>query len=353
MPYTGCEIAAAFVGADGPERRDGGKIVMNQRRISTVCGLGMSFAMLTSFGVAAHAQNATVQGTIIGRDGATMYVRTADQARQIVMLSDSTKATEKGGLFGWSHKDHGVADLVPGLMVKVDGSYDANHELTAKKVEFSRGAYQTARQIDGGLTPVNEKVAAQQDQLRTDRRDIEAGQEGLNAANQQIASNGQAIGAANQAIGATNGRIGQLDSYDEKGSITVNFKNGSSVVSKKDEAALSDFVKNASTMQGYMLQVQGYASKVGNPRLNQKLSAERADNVLTIIQQSGDVPLTRILAPAAMGTTNQTGDNHTRSGQAENRRVVVTVLVNKGITGSVDVPSQTASVTPPSSGGTE
>ena len=82
-----------------------------------------------------------------------------------------------------------------------------------------------------------------------------------------------------------------------------------------------------------MIEVQGYASAIGSPTLNQRLSSERADAVLSIIQQSGSVPLTRILAPAAMGTTNQRASNHTRRGQAENRRVTVTVLVNKGITG--------------------
>jgi OOP family OmpA-OmpF porin len=83
-----------------------------------------------------------------------------------------------------------------------------------------------------------------------------------------------------------------------------------------------------------MIQVQGYASKVGSPAVNQKLSGERADAVLTIIQQSGAVPLTRILAPAAMGTVEQVADNHTRAGQKENRRVVVTVMVNNGIVGA-------------------
>jgi OOP family OmpA-OmpF porin len=72
---------------------------------------------------------------------------------------------------------------------------------------------------------------------------------------------------------------------------------------------------------------------VGSASVNQRLSSERADAVLTIIQQSGAVPLTRILAPAAMGTTNQVADNHSRAGQKENRRVVVTILVNQGIAG--------------------
>jgi len=109
-------------------------------------------------------------------------------------------------------------------------------------------------------------------------------------------------------------------------------------------------VKNAANTQGFMVQVQGYASKVGSPAVNQKLSSERADAVLTVIQQSGAVPLTRILAPAAMGTVEQVADNHSRSGQAQNRRVVVTILVNKGITGGTDASAPavpTASVSTP------
>ena len=82
-----------------------------------------------------------------------------------------------------------------------------------------------------------------------------------------------------------------------------------------------------------MIEVQGYASTVGSAALNQKLSAERAEAVLSIIQQTGVVPMTRILAPAAMGTSNQIATERTRSAQAQNRRVVVTIVVNKGITG--------------------
>ncbi|MEO6924910.1 MAG: OmpA family protein, partial [Bryocella sp.] len=136
---------------------------------------------------------------------------------------------------------------------------------------------------------------------------------------------------------ATNGRIGELDQYETKNSLTVNFKNGSAVISKKDKVALTEFVTTAANTPGYMVQVQGYASKVGSPAVNQKLSSERATAVLTIIQQSGAVPLTRILAPAAMGTVEQVADNHSRKGQAQNRRVVVTILVNKGITGGTAV----------------
>jgi hypothetical protein len=48
-----------------------------------------------------------------------------------------------------------------------------------------------------------------------------------------------------------------------------------------------------------------------------------------------------MLAPGAMGESNQVGSDKTAEGQAENRRVVVRVLQNKAIAG-VDVPASTA-----------
>jgi OOP family OmpA-OmpF porin len=311
-----------------------------QRRLRTSCGVAMSLAMVASLGVAARAQQATVQGLVIGRDASTMYVKTVDSPRLVVVLSDSTKATEKGGFLGLDRKDLGITQLVPGLQVKVEGAYNSDHALVAKKILYSRNSLNTAKAIDAGLNPVNEKVAAAQDQLRSNRRDIDQSQQdiaknsqGLDATNQGLAANGQATSANTQGIGKANQRFTTLDQYATKGSITVNFANGRATVSKKDKDQLTDFVKSAANTPGYMIQVQGYASATGSATLNQRLSSERADAVLAIIQQTGDVPLTRILAPAAMGVTDQVASNHTRSGQAENRRVVVTILVNKGITG--------------------
>lgn len=310
----------------------------------------MSVAML-AFSGAAYAQSATVQGMIVGRDGADMYVKTDNGQRQIVVLQDNTPATQKGGLFGWSHKDLGIAALVPGLQVKVDGTFDADHKLVARKVEYTSGSAKVARQIDAGLTPTNGKVAQQGDQIMSARRDIEQAQADIEASKKQIADN-QAkeeadAQAAQQGIGQANGRIGQLDQFAEKGSYTVNFKTGSIVVSKKDRDQLTDFVKQAASTPGVMVQVQGYASKTGGAELNQRLSSERAEAVLAIIQQSGAVPMTRILAPAAMGTSQQVANNHTRAGRKQNQRVVVTIMVNQGISGG----NQQASVSGANPGG--
>jgi OOP family OmpA-OmpF porin len=311
-----------------------------QHPLRTSFGLAMSLAMATSFGLTAAAQDTTVQGLVIGRDGPSMSVRTSDTPRLTVLLSDTTKATEKGGFLGMDHKDLGITALVPGLSVKVEGSYNPDHQLVAKKIVFSRNSLVVAKQIDAGLNPVNQQVAQAQDQLKSDRRDIDQTQQDLTKTSQDLdttkqglASTTAATAANAQGLTTATSRIGSLDQYETKDSITVNFANGRATVTKKDKDALTDFVKAAADTPGFMIEVQGYASPVGSAALNQRLSQERADAVLAIIQQSGVVPMTRILAPAAMGTTNPADPDHSRKAQAENRRVVVTIVVNKGITG--------------------
>ncbi len=84
-----------------------------------------------------------------------------------------------------------------------------------------------------------------------------------------------------------------------------------------------------------MVQVKGYASATGSAAVNQKLSEDRANNVTNFMLQQGHIPLTRMLAPGAMGESRQVGEGKDKSAEkeAENRRVVVRVLQNKGIAG--------------------
>src|SRR6195952_4254924 len=98
-----------------------------QSRLKFTRGMALSLAVFTSLSLAAVAQEATVEGLVTGRSGPSMSVKTADSPRLTVLLSDTTKATEKGGFLGLDRKDLGIAALVPGLAVKVEGTYDADH----------------------------------------------------------------------------------------------------------------------------------------------------------------------------------------------------------------------------------
>jgi OOP family OmpA-OmpF porin len=97
---------------------------------------------------------------------------------------------------------------------------------------------------------------------------------------------------------------------------------------------LLKLAQQAKGITAYIIQVKGYASKVGSAALNQRLSTERAENVTDFLEQQGQIPLTNILAPGAMGTVRQVAPDTTAEGQAENRRVVVRILQNKGIAGN-------------------
>ena len=93
------------------------------------------------------------------------------------------------------------------------------------------------------------------------------------------------------------------------------------------------FERQLKTVEGHVIGVKGYASSSGSESLNQKLSGDRAQSVTNILLQKGHVPLTRLLAPGAMGEAHQVGSDKSAEGQAENRRVVVRVLQNKAIAG--------------------
>jgi len=68
--------------------------------------------------------------------------------------------------------------------------------------------------------------------------------------------------------------------------------------------------------------------------MNTKLSEDRARAVIIHLVQQGNVPVRHIVAPGAMGEYGAAAPNESKAGRAENRRVVVKVLVNKGIAGS-------------------
>jgi OOP family OmpA-OmpF porin len=89
----------------------------------------------------------------------------------------------------------------------------------------------------------------------------------------------------------------------------------------------------ATGLTGYIIEVTGYADSTGSAAMNTKLSEDRAKAVVTYLMQQGSVPTRHIVAPGAMGEYGAAAPNETKAGRAENRRVEVKVLVNKGISG--------------------
>ena len=271
------------------------------------------------------AQNNQVKGVINGRSGATMIVQSQEGGNVTVVLTPSTQVEEPEGIFREKHLS--MTALIPGLAVVVKGSYNAQNQLVADDVKFSGSALKTAEDIQAGLTPTKDQVQQNQKQIQAEQQKLQQEQHQLQVEEQKTAANKAAIAAANK-------RFGELGDYNILGEVTVLFGNVQVTIEPQYKPQLLKLAQQAMGITGYVIMVKGYASKVGSAALNQRLSTERAQNVANFLEQQGKIPLTNMLAPGAMGTSRQVAPDTTAEGQAENRRVVVSILQNKGIAGT-------------------
>jgi OOP family OmpA-OmpF porin len=224
--------------------------------------------------------------------------------------------------------------LIPGLQVQVEGSYNAQHQLEASSVKFKGNDLEDAQTIQAGMQPVKEQMEQSQQELAQQKEALERQQQAMQEQQQQMAEAQAKIDANKAAIKAANERFGQLDDYNIMDEVTVYFGNGKVALDPKYKPQLLQLAEKAKTITAFTIQVKGYASSVGSASLNQQLSEDRANSVAQFLQQQGHIPLTNMLAPGAMGESRQVGGDKKAEGQAQNRRVVVRVLQNKGIAGT-------------------
>jgi outer membrane protein OmpA-like peptidoglycan-associated protein len=221
-----------------------------------------------------------------------------------------------------------MAALIPGLPIQVEGSMNADNQLVASKIRFKGNDFEQAQAIQAGLAETSAKASQNEAELAKHNAELAAQNAALTEQEKKIAANKAAI-AANSA------RFGELNDYYILDQVTVYFGNGKVDVDSKYDPELIALAQKAKSINGYMVQVKGYASATGSAALNQKLSEERANNVSSIMLQKGNIPLTNMLAPGAMGESRQVGgDEKTADTEAENRRVVVRILQNKAIAGT-------------------
>lgn len=297
----------------------------------TVCAVLTATAFLLLAGIAI-AQNNQEKGVIDGRSGATMTIVTQDSGNVTVLLTPDTQVDEPEGVFRKKHLS--MTALVPGLSVDVKGYVNDKNQLVADTVTFHGSDLKTAQDIQAGLTPTEQQVQENQQQIAAQQQQIQQQQAEIQAQQAASAKHAAEIAANQAAIVAANKRFGELGDYNILGEVTVLFGNDKVTVEDQFKPQLMQLAQQAKGIPAYILQVKGYASKVGSAALNEKLSTERAENVTDFLEQQCQIPLTNILAPGAMGTSRQVAPDTTAEGQAENRRVVVRILQNKGIAGT-------------------
>ena len=307
-------------------------------RTVSIANLTVLFLLASAFALA--GDKAEVKGMITGRTGETLIVKSGN-GNTTVVLTDDTKTKDDKGLFGLDKTFMSNVVLIPGLKVDIDGMTDDQGRVVAKTITVDGDDLEAAEMIQSGLQPTAEQVEANVQRLAAHSGQLAGHDVQLASHKESIASNQQDIGANRQRIEQNirdieenTKRFSALSEYDVKGEATVKFNTGSAKIAPADQDALKSLAQTATGLSGYIVEVTGYADATGNAAMNTKLSEDRAKAVITLLVQQGGIPIRHIVAPGAMGEYGAKAPNETKAGRAENRRVEVKVLVNKGISGS-------------------
>jgi outer membrane protein OmpA-like peptidoglycan-associated protein len=297
-------------------------------------------------------QKMKLNGVVTRRDADTFTVQDANGVHTVVLLTDRTSVKTKGG-FLRGGKNYGVTSILRGLSVEVEGRGDASGQLAAEKVRFNESDLRVARSLEARIDPVESRVGSAENRIGQ----VEENSQRLSGQLDELAAvSNAARGGAKAAqetadmavagVSATNERISALDDYVPQQSIAINFRAGSAALSSQSRAQLDDIARQALAARGYVIEIAGFASSEGSVALNRRLSQQRADAVVRYLAENHRIPLRRIITPFGYGESQAVADNTTREGRAQNRRVEVRVLVNRGLMQGAPVMTRPASDNP-------
>lgn len=329
-------------------------ILRSEKWKMSVFGLAVGFALLVGLTYAGTPgtpqikadEKSKVSGTIVSRSGDLVKVKDKKSGQTVVVsLTDNTKIErKKGKVEFFRHKDMDATAMVPGLTIDAEGVGNSKGQLVANKITFLPDEF--AVEVAEEQQIMANKAAAANAQTTANQGVTAAGkaQESANVAQvsakqaqtsaNQAASTAQAAGDVAvmdaAAIQLVNKRVSDLDDYNTVAEAGIYFDSGKANLDDAAKADLDMVAAATKGVDGYLIEIAGYASSTGTKQLNQKLSEERATAVTNYLLQKGNIPMRRIVAPAGYGSTHPAAQNTDPQGRALNRRVDVKVLVNKG-----------------------
>jgi len=286
----------------------------------------------------ANGEKMKIKGVVVRRDVDTFTVRDLTGNDTVVRMTDQTSVKTKGGVFSGGTR-YQATNIIRGLNLEVEGRGGSNGELVASKIRFNETDLKTARAVESRATPLEERASAAEGRLSEVEQNAQklSGQLDELAAISNAARGGakaaqETADAAVAGVNQTNERISALDDYTPQETAAVNFRTGSAVLNDDAKSKLDAIATKALNSKAYVLEVTGYADSIGSIARNRALSQRRADAVITYLVEQHKIPLRRIVTPYGFGELDPVADNTTRTGRAENRRVEVKILVNKGLT---------------------
>ena len=278
-----------------------------------------------------------IKGVVTRRDADTFTVRDNNGVDTIVRLDNNTTVKSKGG-FLRSGANYAQTQILRGLNLEVEGRGNASGELVADRIRFNDSDLRVARAVESRAAPLEDRASTTENKLSQVEQNAQrlSGQMDELAAVANTAKGGakaaqETADSAVAGVNATNERISALDDYVPQTVLAVNFKTGSSTLSVDSKAKLDELATKALNAKGYVVEVSGFADATGSVERNRALSQRRADTVIRYLIENHNIPLRRIVTPYGYGESNPVAENSSRAGRAQNRRVEVKLLVNKGL----------------------
>jgi peptidoglycan-associated lipoprotein len=222
--------------------------------------------------------------------------------------------------------------LVPVAAIAVGGSTAC---ATKKFVRTSVG------QVNDKVDSLGRSVEETQERTRQNEGKIaEVDQKAAAADQKAVAAQGsadRANTAAQQAASTANTAVQRADAIEKASKRLVyevvlsedqgNFKFGKKDLPDEAKAKLDEMMQQIKAdPKGAYFEIAGYTDSIGSKEYNEKLGMERAEAVKRYLYEQHQIPLFKMNV-ISYGEENPVAENNTKAGRAQNRRVVIRVLV--------------------------
>lgn len=231
----------------------------------------------------------------------------------------------------------------------------ATHKYVAKTVA---PVEQRVTASEGKNSEQDKQIAAQGSHLEEVDRDASRTKEKLNdtdakatrageeakAADQKAGNAQMAANTAQQAASSAKQAADGAHSFAEQGlnqlgetvqgmnkfkvlkSETILFGVNASNLTPEAKTQLNDLSKDVTGQERYVIELQGFTDKTGDPAYNEALSEQRAQAVARYLANQFEIPV-RSISILGSGYARPVADDKTRDGRKMNRRVEVRVWV--------------------------
>ena len=173
------------------------------------------------------------------------------------------------------------------------------------------------RRNEGRITEVDAKAAAADSKAQAANDAAAAAHSAANAVGAEANTKFDAIDKASKRL------VYEVVLSEDQG----NFKFGKTTLPDEAKQRLDQMVAQLKQdPKAIYLEIEGHTDNVGDKRINEKIGMERAEAVKRYLYEQYQIPLHKMNV-ISYGETKPVAPNNTRDGRAQNRRVVIKVLV--------------------------